>query len=1028
MYKPTHRTVNIVTIIALPEEHDLFLERFPSKGDVSTRELVRLSHELGVRDYTLTSVLCEGMGSDCAASAAYSACESLHPDLIVCLGIAGSLSDDCRLGEVCVSNEIVDVLHNSKVKDTHSSGKASRAELSPRNYPVDVALQASCRFVRSHPNLRGHFSRWSKESTERRNELIKAVGQADIPGLDAGNSLSFHVGPVVCGPVSVSKALARQLKEINRKVLAIETESGGVFRVCQEKGIPVITVRGICDKADANKGKLEALTRNEVRSLAMRNAIAFFEVLTKNAAFMNVATRHASVRRAGGSMAPVPPGPAETVRRVEEQIVATLEASSAEYKNRPNEAPLPLPRVQKLLLEEDIGSELEHTPVSFFDAVSAEKAIFVKVPRSYPEKAIAWSVAKAMLKNEIGGKQVLPLVIEADRLTAPSWDITRVCGFDPFSSDIAENFAPIIIVNEPVFLSRTRMQFLKTELKKMRGIYPIIIMTKADTPIESIDDLKAEVGLADYLTTSMPFSEIAAYLEKAFEMCPAEADAVAHRLQETFAKFRLSTHPAYFIGLQESALASLINANHRAELIELAVRGLLSFIVIADTSGVKLSRTTREEFLRELAYEIKVERRSLNFSSLLTYAERFAQQRALEIEPIPFLRGFFDAGLLNDVGGFVSFSLPYVEAFLLSDALKDDPEAAQRYFNPSHDDFDTYTFDLYCERGADPNVVDGVLVYARDTLSSCGSEDNVFSSRLVKPLALATSDTLVSVVRSMGTAAETMASDANSDQVRLEKQRLIDARDTVRRRVGAQKPDRSTFSSEIRDAYERMDHLSKSSILLATMIGSGAERLSGDVKREVASVLLQCSERLLHYWTLNRMRFDFDEVRRELLTDECVDEIIEQFELFDEDRSKVKDSLAVFITDQELRALSGPLATVLYRLSNHAGVRVLKPVVERLPTSNEIEALLRASWYMDVEAESGRKSLKAALREYRGSELFRFVLANHFMWRIFWHHWQLSSRSIFVDSAKTALRPLGLVPGKSQQERMLSGHVADPNT
>jgi nucleoside phosphorylase len=110
-------TTNIVVIIALPEEHDVFLEAFPSTGDVSDETHVRLRHKFDLDGFTLTSVLAEGMGADYAASAAQSGVRDLRPDLLVCLGIAGSLSADALLGDVCIGTEIIDVLHNMKIID-----------------------------------------------------------------------------------------------------------------------------------------------------------------------------------------------------------------------------------------------------------------------------------------------------------------------------------------------------------------------------------------------------------------------------------------------------------------------------------------------------------------------------------------------------------------------------------------------------------------------------------------------------------------------------------------------------------------------------------------------------------------------------------------------------------------------------------------------------------------------------------------------------------------------------------------------
>jgi nucleoside phosphorylase len=64
-------------------------------------------------------------------------------------------------------------------------------------------------------------------------------------------------GAIVCGSVSKSKAYNKKLRSIERKILAIETESGGVFAQATAKSIPALTIRGISDHANRDKGELE---------------------------------------------------------------------------------------------------------------------------------------------------------------------------------------------------------------------------------------------------------------------------------------------------------------------------------------------------------------------------------------------------------------------------------------------------------------------------------------------------------------------------------------------------------------------------------------------------------------------------------------------------------------------------------------------------------------------------------------------------------------------------------------------------
>lgn len=306
-------------------------------------------------------------------------------------------------------------------------------------------------------------------------------------------------------------------------------------------------------------------------------------------------------------------------------------------------------------------------------------------------------------------------------------------------------------------------------------------------------------------------------------------------------------------------------------------------------------------------------------------------------------------------------------------------------------------------------------MFAQAALEKCSNEPNVLTTRRVKPLALSTPGVLVDTGKKLNTALKTIASEPSNDDIRSEKQRLIDARTTVRKRVGEKRNDRSSLTPEVQEEFRHLDMLSRASSNLATLLGSGSERLQGDVKNEASNKLIEVSERFLHYWTLNRLEIDFNQIREDVLSDEAVDELITQFDLFDQDREKIRASLSVFISDQEMRALSGPLATVAHRLASQAGVRSLKPVLDTTNAPNQMSLILRAIWYMDVEPETGKHLLKSSLQGFKGTPLVRFVIANHLMWRVFWHHWQLNSRSTMIQAAKTTLKPLGL---KTSQKRI----------
>ena len=582
------------------------------------------------------SILASDMGADAAAVSLDSALTDLDPDLVICLGIAGSLNDDAMLGDVCLSSQIVDVLNNSKVVDqpirrrkpTHQRPKnrskvqtAIRTELSPRTYIVDEQLSAAPRFLRSQPLqasvladlVKSLGERWSK-FTDDEPKAAELVNAARTP--------EFHVGPIVCGPVTVSKGFKDRLRDHNRKILAVETESGTVFRVCEARRIPSVTIRGISDYADKNKTRLEQDLKDTLRRIAMANACDFFSAMLRNVMFLRAAVEHA---QPGNAVTHMPVDDEELLfLNSRSAIQAHLERASAEYKNRPLDAPLPIPRVRRAAPGED-ADEYHSSPRSVFEALNEDRRIFIKIPRSYPEANVAWYLGASLLQHGIDGKQIVPLVVDAQDIRPPAHTFVRELGVLATALE-RQNIQPVIIINEPEFDSDSRTKFLSDQIKSL-GSVATIIVSKLEAPVETIDTFKVAGGFTDYLTASVPLAEIAGFLEKAFEMPPEEADVVATRLDDTFSKFRLHTHPAYFIGLQETAIEALIDANQRAELIQLAVDGILSFVVANDKSEFRVSRTTREEFLTELAVDLRIEKRAISKASFVARVEAFAEQK-----------------------------------------------------------------------------------------------------------------------------------------------------------------------------------------------------------------------------------------------------------------------------------------------------------------------------------------------------------------------------------------------------------------
>jgi hypothetical protein len=233
--------------------------------------------------------------------------------------------------------------------------------------------------------------------------------------------------------------------------------------------------------------------------------------------------------------------------------------------------------------------------------------------------------------------------------------------------------------------------------------------------------------------------ELAFFIQKNFGMTESEAEVVALRLRDTFHKFNLSAHPTYLAGISREMLAALLQANRRAELIQLATDGYLSLVVAQDLADIRLTRTTRTRYLRTLAMSLNVEKKTFSQEELVKFTRDFAAESDFDIDLISFISSFVDKGVLHFENEAVRFSLPFIEAYLLALGLKQDDEAAVRYLDPNDGEFDLETFDLYAELGPSTRVVGFISEQLKTVLEQergDGGAENILLTDEIRPALL----------------------------------------------------------------------------------------------------------------------------------------------------------------------------------------------------------------------------------------------------------------------------------------------------
>jgi nucleoside phosphorylase len=246
--------VGILTI--RDDEFRAVLGAFPDKAGMhkaGRREYaLRHADAGGGERYTLAILRQIEQGNGEAQSAARDLIDDLAPRLVVVVGIAGGLpSDDVTLGDVVLSTRIHDF--------TVAAHKPGETAYAATGGPIDSALGAAIANLAAREDEMGD---WTAELPSR-PPVTWQDGQLYGPAewqRELRDKLEQHHGAgtapraprYIAGPIASSDRLVKDPALLfpwittARNLLAVEMESGGVYRAARER-CPMLAIRGISD-------------------------------------------------------------------------------------------------------------------------------------------------------------------------------------------------------------------------------------------------------------------------------------------------------------------------------------------------------------------------------------------------------------------------------------------------------------------------------------------------------------------------------------------------------------------------------------------------------------------------------------------------------------------------------------------------------------------------------------------------------------------------------------------------------------
>jgi hypothetical protein len=616
---------------------------------------------------------------------------------------------------------------------------------------------------------------------------------------------------------------------------------------------------------------------------------------------------------------------------------------------------------------------------------------------------------------ELGGKQMVPIVINGELIRSTRQDFNWASPV-PFADvrNLPGNQLVFIVENIPLS-SKHRVNFILHQVNAHSDA-KFVFITRGNVNLVVESDFTTRAVADAFNICEISFLEISHFIQKKFSMTGSEAGVVALRLQDTFSRFDLEAHPTYFAGIPREILAALLQANRRSELIQLAVDGYLTFLVADDKEDVALSRSTRARFLGKVVVEMNLEKRNFADAELVEATRTFAHAHDFDISPLTFIKAFVDHGIMYSDGNRMHISLPFIESYLLASELSRDPDKATAYFQFDDANFDLATFDLYAEIGACDalvNLIIGRLEQAAVSLASAGDQKHILLS---EELPLANTKRLVRA-RALRTRLRKAAEDVltGKDETH-EKQQFLDLTERIRAAAARQSKivEGRNEAPKIAAATSQLDDACRYWIIATVLLGSGAEHLGADVKRRLCTGIVQLASRIIDEWTRFQTAIDFAEIKKELTTDDVIAALPKN--KHHEDKKKLIEGLIDLL---QYHLLLLPLLRVVGYLCEQARHRVLATSVENAKVEGGVERIIHGTWLSDIDSSRGGALLRKAIKVLPNAPLLRVALASHYLYRVYWNHWEKTDRVNLLDLAEEVIKPLYGQFDKGKLKRMI---------
>jgi hypothetical protein len=194
------RFFDAIVVVPLEEEFDTVLEYFKILDDLSVDTQIMISATLHNSNISILLAKQFDMGKTNTIATALICLDHFNTNLMVCLGIAGGISSDVSIGDVCCTGLVLDLLDNNKITD----GKPTQADiaLSPTTYHTPREVSVAISLHRLFEPGKSIHAAWAAEREGLARELIPDDFHGKEGNLEKISAPKVYSGPIACGLVS----------------------------------------------------------------------------------------------------------------------------------------------------------------------------------------------------------------------------------------------------------------------------------------------------------------------------------------------------------------------------------------------------------------------------------------------------------------------------------------------------------------------------------------------------------------------------------------------------------------------------------------------------------------------------------------------------------------------------------------------------------------------------------------------------------------------------------------------------------